>query len=107
MSFANSLHQEVQEPDHRLSCRLPREGLIAGIRAGRVIVAPTGISEDIEKFIAPARRSPGIAEHLHPFVKSDTDRVVSADIVGEAKARRIRVIFRLKAAEELVHDNEG
>ena len=70
-------------------------------------MAPAGISEDIKKFIVPSGSSPRVTEHLNPFVESDADRVVSADIVGQAKARRVGGIFRLEAAEKLVPNNES
>jgi hypothetical protein len=39
---------------------------MAKIPAGGIIVAPAGISENVEQFIAPTACHPGIAEHLQP-----------------------------------------
>src|ERR1700674_1665301 len=72
-----------------------------------VIMTPAGISENVEKLIAPTGGCPGVAEHLHPFVEGDANGVVGADVLGEAETRGIGGIFRLEAAEELVPDDEG
>src|SRR5258707_9478204 len=70
-------------------------------------MAPARISEYVKKLIAPAGSSPGVPKHLNPFVESDANRVIGAEVVGQAKAWWIRGIFRLEAAEELVPNNES
>ena len=69
-------------------------------------MAPAGVSENIAKLVAPPRSAQDIAEHILPFVKSYSERIMSVDELGEPETGRVSGILVLERAKKSVPNDQ-